>query len=105
MILEVKGSIFESITAVDDLISSTDLEVYPNPCLKGHSITVELTEEIQISKHKQLTIYDYKGRVEFNRIIENSKEIIIPTDILSIGPKIVSIATDQKIYKQSIIIL
>ncbi|MFT6337588.1 MAG: hypothetical protein ACJATI_004352, partial [Halioglobus sp.] len=105
MILEVKGDIFESITSINELLYSSDLEVYPNPCLRGHDMTIKMNDDLASAAYKVLTIYDYKGQVEYTEIISVRDDIIIPTTSLTSGPKIVSIATEKNTFSQSIIIL
>ncbi|MFT6337587.1 MAG: hypothetical protein ACJATI_004351 [Halioglobus sp.] len=105
MILEVKGDIFESITSVNNLLTASDLEVYPNPCRRGQEVTIKMNEELRSANDKLMTIYDYRGQVEYTEIISVRGDIIVPTTSLTSGPKIVSIATEKNTFSQSIIIL
>lgn len=105
MILEVKGDVFESITSINELFSQTDIDIYPSLCQKGQTITVKLPEEVNISSIKVINIFNYNGHLEYTNSIDHMRNVIIPTDNLTVGPKVVTITTDKKTFKQSIIIL
>ena len=104
MILEVKGDIFESITSVNNLLTASDLEVYPNPCRRGQELTIKMNEELRSANDKLMTIYNYNGQIEYTRNIMGVQDITVSTSSLSPGPKLLTITTDKNIFKQSIII-
>lgn len=104
MIFELKGNVFESITAVNELLSASDLAVYPNPCRQGQDMTIKMNDELRSASFREMTICNYNGQLEYSRILEGDQDFYIKTSNLSSGPKIVTITTENKIFKQSIII-
>ena len=104
LIIEVKGDLFESTTAINNLMRNVDLSLYPNPCIQGQPLSLEIDDNL-VGKSARIKVTNGNGGVIRNFEVSNLSTVqTINTSDIVPGIYVYTIQSDNRLISKPFII-
>jgi len=90
--------VYVLVTDVEKQTINDRINLYPNPA--NNNLNITSSEAIE-----QITVYDYSGKMVFNKIINKENNFALNTEVLNNGVYIAKIKTGtQEVFKRFVIV-